>query len=190
VVRILIVSQYFWPEDFRINDLCAELVKRNHQVTVLTGKPNYPDGFVYLEFHKNPSDFYKYEGANIIRVPMILRGRGSSFQLLMNYISFAFSASLWGWMKLRKLEFDVIFVFEPSPVTVGLPAIFLKKAKNIPVVFWALDLWPETLEAIGVIKSKVLLNLIGKMVSFIYNRFFCRLGQTNFCFPLGDSIRV
>jgi len=153
-------------------------VKRNHQVTVLTGKPNYPDGILHPEFHKNPTKFDQYEGAEIIRVPTVVRGQGNSFQLLMNYFSFVFTASLWGWVKLRKLDFDVIFVFEPSPITVGLPAVFLKKMNKIPIVFWALDLWPETLEAVGAIKSKTLINLIGKMVSFIYNRCDLVLGQS------------
>ena len=177
-MRILVISQYFWPEVFRINDLCTELVKRKHQVTVLTGKPNYPDGIVFPQYRKNPSDFISFEGTDIVRVPMISRGRGNSFQLLMNYLSFVFFASIWGWVKLRKSEFDIIFVFEPSPVTVGLPAVFLKKMKAVPVVFWALDLWPETLEAIGVVKSKFLLNQIGKIVSFIYNRCDLVLGQS------------
>lgn len=177
-MRILIISQYFWPETFRINDLCSELVKRNHQVTVLTGKPNYPNGSVYPEYRKNPSEFSQYEGAAVIRVPMVSRGQGSSFQLLVNYLSFALFASLWGWIKFRKSKFDVIFVFEPSPVTVGLPAVLLSKAMRIPVVFWALDLWPETLEAVGIIKSKFLLKLIGKLVSFIYNRCDLVLGQS------------
>ena len=177
-MRILIISQYFWPEIFRINDLCSELIQRNHQVTVITGKPNYPGGYVFPEFESNPSKYDQYEGAKIIRVPMVARGQGNSLRLLMNYLSFALSASLWGWIKLGKLKFDVIFVFEPSPVTVGLPAIFLKKIKKIPIVFWALDLWPETLEAVGVIKSKFVLGLIGRMVSFIYNGCDLVLGQS------------
>ncbi len=177
-MRILIISQYFWPETFRINDLCSELVQRNHHVTVLTGKPNYPGGDVFPEFESDPSKYGQYKGARVVRVPMLARGQGNSLRLLMNYLSFAFSASLWGWIKLRKLEFDIIFVFQASPVTVGLPAIFLKKIKKIPVVLWVLDLWPETLEALGVIKSKFILGLIGRMVSLIYNGCDLVLGQS------------
>jgi colanic acid biosynthesis glycosyl transferase WcaI len=186
-VKILILTQYFWPEGFRINDLCTELVKRGHTVTVLTGKPNYPDGVVYPEFANNTGQFGQFSGADIVRVPMIARGQGSSLQLLLNYFSFAISASLIGCCKLRNFTFDVIFVYEPSPITVGLPAIFLRKAKKIPVVFWALDLWPETLEAVGVVKSKLILGLIGKLVSIIYNRCDLVLGQSRaFC----DAIAI
>ncbi len=177
-MRVLVVSQYFWPENFRINDLCSELVKRGHKVTVLTGKPNYPDGVAYPEFIENPLKYSRFEGAKIIRVPMVARGQGSSLKLFFNYISFAFSASLWGWIKLRKIDFDVTFVFEPSPITVGLPAIWLRKTRKIPVIFWVLDLWPETLEAVGVIKSRFLLCLVGKLVSFIYRRCDLILGQS------------
>lgn len=177
-MKILVVSQYFWPEEFRINDLASELVKRGHEVTVLTGKPNYPDGQVYSEFKKNPAAFGRYKGTRVIRVPMVPRGKGRSLLLIFNYLSFAASAALWGWLKLRKDKFDVIFVFEPSPITVGLPAVFLKKNLAVPVVFWVLDLWPETLEAIGVVKSRFLLKKVGKLVSFVYNRCDLVLGQS------------
>jgi len=177
-MRILVVSQYFWPENFRINDLCAELVNRGHEVTVLTGKPNYPDGAVFPDFLNNPDAFNEYEGCQVVRVPMVARGKGSSVKLLMNYVSYFVSASLIGSWKLRGRLFDVIFVFEPSPVTVCLPAIFLKKLKKAPVVFWVLDLWPETLEAVGVVKSKAILALVGSLVAFIYNRCDLVLGQS------------
>jgi glycosyltransferase involved in cell wall biosynthesis len=177
-VHILVVSQYFWPENFRINDLCEELIKRGHKVTVLTGEPNYPSGSIYTEFKHNPTHYSNYNGCRIIRVPIVARGTGNSIKLILNYISYVLSASLIGFWKIRSQSFDVIFVYEPSPVTVGLPAIFFKKIKKVPVVFWVLDLWPETLEAIGVINSPMVLNWIGKLVKFIYNRCDLVLGQS------------
>lgn len=177
-MRILVVTQYFWPENFRINDLCEELVFRGHEVTVLTGKPNYPDGEVFPDYRRNSDAFNEYQGCEVIRVPMFSRGKGSSVKLLMNYFSYFLSASLVGSWRLREQDFDVIFVFEPSPVTVCLPAILLKKFKKVPVVFWVLDLWPETLEAIGVVKSKSILALVGRLVEFIYNQCDLILGQS------------
>lgn len=176
-MRLLIVSQYFWPENFRVNDLVGELIKRGHNVTVLTGKPNYPAGAVFAEFRQHPEKFDKYAGAQVLRVTMIARGQGP-LRLFVNYLSFAAGASLWGPWLLRGQAFDAIFVFEPSPVTVGLPAILLGRLKQAPVVFWALDLWPETLEAIGVVRSPRLLGWLGKLVSFIYNRCDLVLGQS------------
>lgn len=166
-MRILVVSQYFWPENFRVNDVVSELVKRGHKITVLTGKPNYPDGKVFAEFLRCPDRFATYEGARIVRVPIWPRGK-SKFSLLINYLSYALNATLLGIFHLRGEQFDVIFVSQYSPATVGLPAIALRRLKRVPIVFWVLDQWPETLSAVGVIKSKVVLRLVGRLVTFIY----------------------
>ena len=99
-MRLLVVTQYFWPENFRINDLVAELANRGHQVTVLTGLPNYPDGKVFPEFQVDSAEFQEYEGARIVRVPMMPRGQGG-LRLILNYLSFAISASFLGLWKLR-----------------------------------------------------------------------------------------
>lgn len=176
-MKILIVSQYFWPENFRINDLTQELVKRGHSVTVLTGIPNYPAGNVCDAYRRNPKAFGHYGGATVRRVPMLARGHGAA-RLFLNYLSFVLGACLWGPWRLRDQRADVIFVFEPSPVTVGLPAVLLGRIKRAPVVFWALDLWPETLAAIGVVRSPRLLSWIGHMVKFIYERCTLVLGQS------------
>ena len=186
-MRVLVVSQYFWPENFRINDLCSELAQRGHEVTILTGKPNYPSGTVFNEYINNPNKFEYYSGCHIVRVPMISRGKSQAIKLILNFFTYAFFATFFGAWKLRDKQFDVIFVFEPSPITVGLPAIFIKKFKKIPIVFWVQDLWPETLEAIGVVKSKWLLNLVGKLVSFIYNGSDLILGQSK---PFLHGIRL
>jgi glycosyltransferase involved in cell wall biosynthesis len=176
-VKILIVSQYFWPENFRINDLVRELISRKHQVTVLTGIPNYPDGKVFKEYREEPIKFKEFCGAKVIRSPMFSRGKGS-LRLILNYLSFVFGAILWGTYYLRSYRPDVIFVFEPSPVTVGFPAVWLGKIKKAPVVFWALDLWPETLVAVGAVRSPKVLRWIACMVAFIYNRCTLVLGQS------------
>jgi len=176
-VRILVVSQYFWPENFRINDLVREWVQRGHRVTVLTGVPNYPVGKVFDAYHQQPSAFAEYEGAEVVRVPLLPRGTGG-LRLMLNYVSFVISALVFGPWRLRRKSIDVIFVFEPSPVTVGLPAILLSKIKQAPLVFWALDLWPETLAAIGVVSSPRVLGWVGRMVRFIYNRCTLVLGQS------------
>ena len=176
-MHLLVVSQYFWPENFRINDLVAALTERGHQVTVLTGYPNYPDGVIYADFQERPKDFELFNGSKIVRVPLFPRGRGR-FSLVSNYISFMITASVIGVWKLRGRRFDAILVYEPSPITVGVPAIVLRSAKKAPLAFWVLDLWPETLEALGVIKSKLILALIGKLVACIYKRCDLILAQS------------
>lgn len=176
-MKILVVSQYFWPENFRINDLVQELLRRGHDITVLTGYPNYPNGAVFKNFRDSPSDFANFSGAKVCRVPLAVRGKGK-LRLAFNYLSFMLNASVLGPLRLRGQNFDVIFVFEPSPVTVGIPAILLGKLKQAPVVFWVLDLWPETLAAVGIVRSRFLLVPIGWMVRFIYNRCDLVLGQS------------
>ncbi len=181
-MHILVVSQYFWPENFRINDLVKEWVLRGHQVTVLTGYPNYPSGEVFPEYKKNPTRYGWFDGVQVHRVPMLARASGS-FRLGLNYLSFVLGASLFGPWKLRDCRPDVIFVFEPSPVTVGLPAVLLGRLKRCPVVFWALDLWPETLAAVGVIRNPRALGAVAWIVRFIYNRCTLVLGQSHSFLP-------
>jgi glycosyltransferase involved in cell wall biosynthesis len=176
-MRILIVTQYFWPENFRINDLAAELKRRGHEVSVLTGKPNYPSGRFFPEFVSDPASFATYKGMDVFRVPMLRRAQGS-LRLFLNYLSFVIGGSIWGPWLLRKREFDIVFIYEPSPVTVALPAILLGRLKKAPVVFWVLDLWPETLSAIGAVRSPRLLRWIGHLVQFIYDRCTLVLGQS------------
>ena len=147
-MRILVVSQYFWPENFRINDLAQELASRGHEVTVLTGLPNYPGGQIFDDFLRSPKEFSIYEKVDVVRVPLFPRGTGS-LRLLLNYISFSFFASVLGPWKLRDKKFDVVLTCQLSPVTVGIPGALLAWLKKAPMAMWVLDLWPDTLRAIG-----------------------------------------
>src|SRR3990167_5595583 len=167
-MNILIISQYFWPESFRINDLAEGLAERGHQVTVLTGKPNYPGGEDYKGdgFLKKNHDTYR--SMNIVRAPLVPRGKNRNLGLAMNYLSFVFFASMVGVLKWKRP--DVIFVYEPSPITVGLPAIFFKKIKKVPILFWVQDLWPESVVAVGATSSQKILKLLGYLVRFIYQQ--------------------
>lgn len=167
--RMLVVTQYCWPENMRINDLVKGFVARGYAVTVLTGKPNYPEGVRYCEYRSDPSAFSVFEGADIIRVPMISRG-SNAITLILNYLSFFISASILGPFLLRGRRFDAIFVYAVSPIMVAIPALVIGRIKRVPVFLWVLDLWPETLRAVGVIRNDRVLSLVGKMVSWIYNR--------------------
>lgn len=176
-MKILVVSQYFWPESFRINELCAELVQRGHEVTVLTGVPNYPDGEIFAEYREKPDDFRQYRGVRIVRVPLLPRGRGA-LRLLLNYASFVFGGCLFGAWRLKGKPFDVIFTFEPSPISVGIPAALMRFLKKAPHVFWVLDLWPDTLKAVGVVQSERLLAGVGAVVKWVYRRCDLILAQS------------
>ncbi len=166
-MRILIVTQYFWPESFRINDLCLALKERGHEVEVLTGKPNYPQG----KFSKGYSFWNKrteyWNGIKIYRSPLVPRGKGKGIQLFVNYFSFAFFSSIR--MLFIKQKFDRIFVYEPSPITVGLPGIVAKFKSKAPMYFWVQDLWPESISAAGGVKNKYVLGILNWLTKLIYN---------------------
>jgi len=164
-----VVTQYFWPENMRINNMVEGFVAKGHDVTVLTGVPNYPEGQVYGDYRRDPAQFSSYHGARVIRVPMLARGK-RSITLALNYLSFFTSASTIGSYKLRGQPFDSIFVYAVSPIMAAIPALVLGRLKKAPVFVWVLDLWPETLSAVGIIKHPKLLGLVGKLVSWIYNR--------------------
>lgn len=181
-MRLLVVSQVFWPENFRINDLVAEFVRRGHDVTVLTGVPNYPGGKVFADYDRDASRFMTFSGARILRVPILVRGRGYK-RLALNYLTFALSAAVIGSWKLRGREFDAIFVYEPSPITVGIPAVVIRWLKGAPVVFWVLDLWPDSLQAVGAVRSRAVLKAVGALVSFIYERCDLILAQSKSFIP-------
>ena len=166
-MKILILTQYFWPESFRINDLAVGLNKKGHQVTVLTGIPNYPDGHFFqgYGFFKNVRQ--DYHGVKVMRSPLVSRGKGGGFRLALNYLSFAFFASILAPFFCHR-KFDLIFVYEPSPITVCLPALLLKKLKSAPVMFWMQDLWPESLSATSAVRSEKILKTVDILVKFIY----------------------
>ncbi|NWL75597.1 glycosyltransferase WbuB [Pseudomonas taiwanensis] len=168
-LRILVVTQYFWPENMRINNLVEGFVARGHEVTVLTGVPNYPEGSIFPGYQSEPGAYSEYAGARIIRVPMLARGK-RSLTLALNYISFFVSASVFGVFKLRQHKFDSVFVYAVSPIMAAIPALIIGRIKKAPVFIWVLDLWPETLSAVGVVKNEKLLAVVGKLVSWIYNR--------------------
>ncbi|MDR7271851.1 glycosyltransferase involved in cell wall biosynthesis [Pelomonas saccharophila] len=181
-MRVLVVSQYFWPEVFRVNEIVSELRARGHEVTVLTGRPNYPGGQVFEDYAADPAAFAGYHGADVVRLPLRPRGQGS-VRLLLNYWSFVFWGCLLGPWKLRGRRFDAIFCFETSPITSALPAVLLRWIKGAPLLLWVLDLWPDTLAAVGMVRSKLGLNAVGALVRFIYKRCDLILAQSRSFFP-------
>lgn len=167
-LRILVLTQYFWPEDFRINDLARGLHERGHAVTVLTGMPNYPDGQFFEGYGAGGPREQDYHGVRVVRVPLVSRGPAKGARLAMNYASFALSASVLGPLRARGGDYDVILVFEPSPITVGIPALVLRRITGAPVLFWVQDLWPEILQGLGVVKSERVVKGVERLARFIY----------------------
>jgi glycosyltransferase involved in cell wall biosynthesis len=166
-MKILIVTQYFYPENFKSNDLAFELKKKGHDVMVLTGIPNYPEGKIYDGYGYFKKRKELINEVTVIRSLLLTRGNGNGVRLFLNYFSWAFFASLTA-IKLSSKKFDAIIVHEPSPITQFYPALVLKKLQKTPVYFWVMDLWPESLEIAGGIKNRFILNLFTRMVRYFY----------------------
>jgi len=167
-MKILVVSQVFWPENFRINDLCSELVKLGHEVTVITGKPNYPKGKFYdgYSFFSRRKD--SFAGSKIIRVPVIPRGTANGLRLSLNYLSFAFFGSIFSLFHAKKYDFS--FVYGVSPITAAFPSIIHRFVYKTKMVLWVLDLWPESVEVSGKLSSPLLKKMLHPLVKFIYKQ--------------------
>lgn len=166
-MHVLIVSQYYWPEGFRINDVARTLVEAGVEVEVLTGKPNYPRGRIFAGYRAWGCQREIHQGININRIPLLARGQGG-VRLALNYLSFVISGVLFAPWVLRKKRYDAIFVYAPSPLLQAIPAIFIGWLKGCPVVLWVQDLWPESLSATGFVRNRFVLKLVEWVVRFIY----------------------
>lgn len=168
-MRLLLVTQYFWPEFFIINDLVSTLVKQGHSVEVLTGKPNYPDGNIFEGYSSNGCVEEYFEGVvKVHRVPIYPRGSGGAKKLFRNYASFVYNGLKYFHGMVKGKSFDAILVFAPSPVTQLIPAIYLKYRLKSHLAFWVQDLWPESLKATGFVQNRLLLWLVGVLVRLLY----------------------
>lgn len=167
-MRILFVSQYFYPESFKGNDIVFDLVKRGYDVTVLTAKPNYPGGSFYAGYTFWNKSIESINGVKIIRTPIYPRKNGNGVNLVLNYISFVFFSYLTCLFKIKE-NYDIIFVQQLSPVTMALPGLWLKKKCNAKLFLWVLDLWPESVSAASKFNNKYILDLLDKLVTKIYN---------------------
>ncbi len=163
--HILVLSQYFYPEPFRINDMCTEWVKRGYKVTVLTGIPNYPQGKFYEGYGYTKKRREHWNGMDIIRIPLIPRGN-NAIGMICNYLSFVVSGFFW--KIFTRVKADYVFMFEVSPMTQALVGVWYAKKHKIPCYLYVQDLWPENVEIVTEIHSPLVLGPIGKMVDYIY----------------------
>ncbi len=167
--KILIISPHFYPEDFKCNEVAFELVKRGYNVTALSDIPNYPQGKFYKGYGFLRRRRELVNGVKVIRTAMIPRGSGSGFRLALNYLSFAFTACIRAFFMALFRKYDTIVVHQLSPVTVGLPAIIIKKLRpKTKLLFWVLDLWPESLEVAGGISNKIVLGFFERIAKSCY----------------------
>ena len=148
--RCLFLTNYFYPEVFRGNDIAFEMVKRGYEVTVITCIPNYPQGHFYEGYGLRSRRREVVNGVNVIRVPVIPRGDGRAIRMVLNYLSSLLFSCIYTLSIVCRKRFDFIFVQELSPAFIGIPAVLAKKIRRIPIYFWLLDVWPESLAAGGI----------------------------------------
>lgn len=167
-MRLLIVSQYFWPETFRINEIATSLAKTDIKVTVLTAKPNYPEGVVYPGYQAFGCQHEIYGKVMVKRLPLLPRGSKNRLRLAANYLSFIVSGLIFGPAQVWGSKFDAVLVYSPSPLLQAIPAILLKWLKRAPLILYVQDLWPQSLEATGYVRAKWILRAVGYLVRHIY----------------------
>ena len=166
--RILLVTQYFQPENFKSNDIAFELQRRGHDVTVLTAIPNYPKGKYFDGYGVFKRRTEVVDGVKIIRGFVVPRGKGGKILLSLNYLSYLFSSCIIALYLALRYRYDAVFVHEVSPVTIGVAATLVKRMQRIPMYFWVLDLWPESLTAAIGLRNRYILGFFSKMVQWFY----------------------
>lgn len=166
-MKILVISQYYYPEPFKIHEICEELVKRGHKVTVLTGRPNYPDGVLYNGYDNIDKMDEIINGVHVIRTNISLRGN-NSLSLIRNYFSYPSKAKKA--MKRFDNSFDIVFVYQLSPVFMLKPALYYKKKYKKKVYVYCLDLWPESLKIIKIKESNLIFKIIKKICNRLYKQ--------------------
>jgi len=168
-MKIIIFTQHFWPENFRINNIAEYLSKKSiiKKLSVFTAKPNYPKGKIFKGFKKFSFEQNKKKKIKIYRTQIIPRGKAKSINLILNYMSYVFS-SLINLVRIKD-NYDIVFVYCTSPIFQAIPAIVFSKIKKIPVVLWVQDLWPDSVKETGYINNFFIIKIIKFITKIIYN---------------------
>lgn len=172
--HILLITQYFYPETFRVNDMACEWVKRGYKVTVLTGIPNYPMGKFFPGYDRKHRTREIWNGVNIIRIPLIARGNSrnkfmNAAGMAANYLSFVQSGRKWVKSKeAANLHADMVFTVEVSPMTQALIGVWYGKRYHVPTYLYVQDLWPENVETVTGIHNRIIIGPIDRMCDKIY----------------------
>lgn len=178
-MNVLIISQGYWPEIFPINIIAKNIVDSGINVNVLTGYPNYPKGKVYYGFNNKITSVKKKNNIIINRVPIIPRGINSKFGIILNYVSFLLSSIIFAPFLLKIKKIDIILVYATSPIIQTYAGLYLKLFnKNIKLITWVQDLWPNILKETKIIKNNYLLKTVNIIVKDIYNRSDIILAQS------------
>lgn len=166
--RVLLLTQWFDPEPtFKGLVFACELVRQGFEVEVLTGFPNYPGGKVYPGYRIQWLQREVIDGVQVTRVPLYPNHDQSAIKRVLNYASFAASATIYGVFMAKRA--DVMYAYHP-PLTVGMAAALIKLFRRIPVVYDIQDMWPDTLRATGMLNNPKALDLVARACRWVYRR--------------------
>ena len=168
--RILIYTNHFYPENFKVNDIAFDFASKGYEVKVITGLPNYPDGKLFEGYGIFKRNKEVVKNVEVIRLPLITRGNGKSLRLALNYMSYFISTIIYTLKLSFSPKYDLVFVHETSPIFICLSAVLYKKIKKVPLVVWILDLWPESVFSAGNFDNKTLAKLLTFLVKIIYKQ--------------------
>ena len=171
--KILVYTNHYFPENFKINDIVDHFDDQEYSVKVITGIPNYPSGKIFQNYGYFKKTNEIKGNIKIRRLPLIARGKGSNFRLFLNYLSYFFSVLIYTiYLILSNKKYDLIFVHHTSPIFIAIsPYIYKVFNKHAKMILWDLDIWPESLEAAGAIKNKKVLKNVKKLIEILYNKF-------------------
>lgn len=166
--KILIVSQHFYPEGFRVNDLVDGFVERGYRVTVLCGMPNYPEGKWYPGYSGNGPFSDSYNGVPVFRSYEIPRKGNTSLRIFLNYLSWPLTATIKA--LFLKADYDIVICYNTSPVMMSFPAIVAAKSHHVPLINYVLDIWPENLYTVLSVKSNLMKKIAQKVSDWHYSK--------------------
>lgn len=167
-MRILIVTNHFYPEEFKVNSLARELVVRGYRVSVLTGIPDYPKGKWFKGYGLLHKRIEEVDGVKVYRAFIFPRGRAGKIRMMLNYLSITISQIFDAFLIALFHRYDRVLVFETSPVMVAISAVIVRKMQKIPMLFWVTDLWPESLSAAGGVRNPKVLHFFTGLVRWLY----------------------
>lgn len=166
-MKILIVGQYYYPDNFRINEISRELVVRGHEVTVLTGLPDYTTGKIPREYRFFRKRRERIDGVDVVRVPVIARHTGPIWRSV-NYLTFLINSTIYA--LFGKKDYDLIFSYQSSPITMANAAVVMKKRTGKKLFLYCLDIWPECLKVWNISEQSLLFRVIHRYSKWLYNQ--------------------
>lgn len=167
-MKILLISQYFYPEPFSNGDIARALVARGHDVDVICCVPNYPEGRFYPGYDNGSRRRETWEGVKIVRARTVPRGR-SAVQLIANYLAYP-PAAIFEWLIGRYGKHDVSFTSMPSPIFQALVSTVIRAVRGVPAIFWIQDIWPDSLINTFGIRNRILRGLLAAFCTWLYRR--------------------